>query len=336
MPRGHPPGAPQSSAEHVFHIDESAVGMRFDRWLAQQLSETSRTEVQRMIRAGAATVNECPAKPSYLLECNDLVRVRHATVSSPTLVEAEDIPIEIVYQDADVIVVDKPAGMVVHPAPGHSHGTLVNALLYHCPDIGKLDGERRPGIVHRLDKDTSGLILVAKHAHALRFLQKQFKARAVRKHYIALVEGIPDPAVQTVHTWLGRHPVDRKRQAAFPLHLQNPNLRVREAITAIERTAVYSVAVKDSNAVGNFSLVSAFPKTGRTHQIRVHLAWIRHPIVGDPLYGLKRPRLPVPRLFLHAHGLSLRLPSSGEAVVEFSSPLPGDLRAVLDRLESAE
>lgn len=320
--------------ESSFQISEDNARTRLDRWLAATQQAMSRTEAQRIIRAGQATVNRRTAKPSYLLEAGDVVHLRRTATPVELRLHAEPIPIEILYQDPDILVVDKPSGMVVHPAPGHESGTLVNALLYHCPDLGQIGGAKRPGIVHRLDKDTSGLILIAKHEQALRHLQQQFKTRTVEKEYLALVEGVPDPAAQTIDVPLGRHPVDRKRQAAFPPQMHLAGLRVRAAITTIQRKAVYSVPVHDANATGNFSLIAAYPKTGRTHQIRVHLAWIKHPIVGDPLYGLTRQRLAVPRLFLHAHRLRIALPSS-QSAVEFTSPLPPDLRTLLERLETA-
>lgn len=324
---------PESELLHQasYRVEPADLGARLDRWLTQHLSDTSRMEVQRLIRAEHILVNGAPTKPSYLLEAADQITVYRAPESDMARVDAEAIPLDIIYQDSDLLVVNKPTGMVVHPAPGHSQGTLVNAVLHHCPDIGQIGHEKRPGIVHRLDKDTSGLILVAKHERALRYLQQQFKDRTVEKEYRALVEGVLDPEVQTVEVPLGRHPVDRKRQAAFPPHMHLAGLRVRAAITDVQRLAVYSVPVRDSNATGNFSLVAALPKTGRTHQIRVHLAWIKHPIVGDPLYGLKHPRLPIPRLFLHAHRLRIRLPASGKER-EFISELPSDLSVVLDRL----
>lgn len=323
---------------NLFNVEPADAGNRLDRWLAQQLPTASRTEVQRLIRNHEVLVNDKPAKSSYPLETGDRITVSFIPGETNATPQAESIPLAIIYEDADLLVIDKPSGMVVHPSAGHEQGTLVNAVLHHCPDLGLIGGERRPGIVHRLDKDTSGLILVAKNEQALRKLQDQFKSREVQKEYLALVEGVPDPARQTIDVQLGRHPVDRKRQAAFPAHLQRAGLRVREAVTEIERRAAYSVPVNDATSTGNFSLVSAWPKTGRTHQIRVHLAWIKHPIVGDPLYGLKRPRLPIPRLFLHAHRLCFRLPGSGSGLgseVEFVSPLPKELQSVLDRLEGA-
>jgi 23S rRNA pseudouridine1911/1915/1917 synthase len=319
---------------HIFVIPPEEAGQRIDRWLAERLPQVSRTEVQRLIRAGEILVNGLPPKASYPLEANDEVVAKITTAPAESSVVAEPIDLTILYQDADIIIIDKPSGMVVHPAAGHQAGTLVNALLHHCPDIGQIGGERRPGIVHRLDKDTSGLIAVAKHERALRELQHQFKERTVRKEYLALVEGIPDPSSQTITASIGRHPVDRKRQAAFPSNMHSLGIHVREAITDVERAAVYSVPVNDSNASGNFSLVRAFPHTGRTHQIRVHLAWIKHPIVGDPLYGLKRARLRVSRLFLHAHRLEIRLPSTGVAT-EFVAPLPEELASLLREMEAA-
>ena len=226
-------------------------------------------------------------------------------------------------------MIDKPAGMVVHPAPGHSGGTLVNAVLHHCPGIAGVGGERRPGIVHRLDKDTSGLIVVAKHDVAMRSLQAQFKARTVFKEYLALLEGRLQPEQGRISAPIGRHPTERKRMAV--LAPDSPGAADgREAVTSYRVLGVYTGSVYGrSTSVATFSLVSAVLHTGRTHQIRVHFAWLQHPVVGDTLYGFRTPRLPLHRQFLHAHRLRLRLPSSGEER-EFVAPLPADLQRLLD------
>jgi 23S rRNA pseudouridine1911/1915/1917 synthase len=311
-----------------FQVDATAAGLRLDRWLAGQLPENSRSEIQRWIKEGAVSVNGLPARAAQRLGPGDAIAVRVQHAAPAKEIQPESLPLAVLYEDADVLVVDKPAGMVVHPAPGHESGTLVNAVLHLCPNLPGVGGERRPGIVHRLDKDTSGVMIVAKHDQALRFLQAQFKARQVHKEYLALVEGKLSPFNGTIVAPIGRHPVDRKRQAVL---LEGATKGARSAITDYQVEAVYTVPIANDQGRGSFSLVRAHPVTGRTHQIRVHLAWRGHPIVGDPLYGLRRPRLRIPRLFLHAAQLTLCLPSSSERRT-FAAPLPADLQTVLDDL----
>lgn len=263
---------------------------------------------------------------------------QQVTVDTPPLPQepalaAEEIALDIVYEDEDLLVINKPAGMVVHPAPGHSGGTLVNAVLHHCPEIEGVGGERRPGIVHRLDKETSGLIVVAKNDRAHRFLQAQFKDRTVFKQYLALVEGRVTPPRGRISAPIGRHPTDRKRQAILPADPSTGESAGREAITDYAVLAVYSAPGSATGTASTvFSLVSAELLTGRTHQIRVHFAWRKHPIVGDTIYGTRRQPLPLDRHFLHAHRLRIRLPRDG-AEHEFVAPLPAELQAILDRLE---
>jgi 23S rRNA pseudouridine1911/1915/1917 synthase len=257
------------------------------------------------------------------------VAVRLRTPAAPPGLVAEPLPLSILYEDADILVIDKPAGMVVHPAPGHPTGTVVNAVLHHCPDLIGVGGERRPGIVHRLDKDTSGVMVIAKHDRALRDLQAQFKARRVHKEYLALVEGRLTPAEGRIRVPIGRHPTQRKRQAVFA---DQPGVPAREAVTEYHVEAVYAQRLHNDQGIGHFTWLHAHPITGRTHQIRVHLAWRGHPIVGDPIYGPARPRLRVPRLCLHAARLRLRVPGRGE-LCEFVAPVPPDLQAVLAQLE---
>jgi len=297
-------------------------GQRLDRWLATALPEHSRSEVQRWIKEGLVLVDNRVAKASQKVEDGQVVDVQVPPTSESEL-QAEAIPLSIVYEDDDLLVIDKAAGMVVHPAPGHSGGTLVNAVLYHCPQIEGVGGERRPGIVHRLDKETSGLIIVAKNDRAHRHLQEQFKARTVFKEYLALVEGHVEPAQARIVAPLGRHPTDRLRQAILPPE------KGRAAITEYRVLGYYSAAIHDSNATANFTLVSVILHTGRTHQIRVHFAWRKHPVVGDTLYGYHKPRLPVDRQFLHAHRLRFRLPSTDEEK-EFVAPLPAELQSLVD------
>ncbi len=308
-------------------------GQRLDRWLAEQLPDRSRSEIQRWIKEGLVAVDGQAARASARLEEGQEVVLAIPEIAPPADLAPEALPLTIVYEDDDLIVVDKPAGMVVHPAPGHSGGTLVNAVLHHCPQIEGVGGERRPGIVHRLDKETSGLIVVAKNDHAHRFLQAQFKDRTVYKEYLALVEGRLTPARGRITAPIGRHPDDRKRQAVLPVDPQTGVSAGRDAITDYNVLGVYAAPGTSSGAPATtFSLVSAELHTGRTHQIRVHFAWYKHPIVGDTVYGLRKQRLKLDRHFLHAHRLRLRLPSTGEAR-EFVAPLPAELQAILDQLE---
>jgi 23S rRNA pseudouridine1911/1915/1917 synthase len=315
----------------IVTIEETGHGQRLDRALADALPDRSRSEVQRWIKEGRVRVGGEEAKASLKLAAGDLVEIDLPDAPQPVDLAPEDLALNIVYEDADLLVIDKPAGMVVHPAPGHSGSTLVNAVLHHCPDIAGVGGERRPGIVHRLDKDTSGLIVVAKHDTAHRNLQAQFKARTVFKEYLALLEGKLQPPQGRISAPIGRHPTERKRMAVLPPTTGGESAG-REAITVYRVRRQYSGAVYGrSSSQATFSLVSAILHTGRTHQIRVHFAWMQHPVVGDTLYGFGTPRLPLKRQFLHAHRLRLRLPSSGEER-EFVAPLPAELEEVLRSL----
>ena len=285
-----------------------------DKLVAAELEELSRSVVQRLIKEGLVTVNATLVKASYRLEAGDLVLV---CVPSPPSVEIrpEPIPLAILYEDASLIVVDKPAGMVTHPAYSHTSGTLVNALLAHYPALTQMDDPERAGIVHRLDKDTSGVIVTAKTRNIQLALQAQFKAREVQKTYLTLVEGHPEPARGVINAAIGRDPNNRKRMTV--LH------GGRKAITT------YSVL----EFFGQHSLVRAEPKTGRTHQIRVHMAFIRHPVVGDRVYGYRKQRLPLKRHFLHAPHIRFRHPQTGQ-IVEFHADLPPELADLLSRLRA--
>jgi 23S rRNA pseudouridine1911/1915/1917 synthase len=307
-------------------------GQRLDRGLADALPERSRSEIQRWVKEGRVRVAGETAKASLKLSAGDTVEIDIPLAAEPSDLTAEELPLVIVYEDADLLVIDKPAGMVVHPAPGHAGGTLVNAVLHHSPDMEGIGGEQRPGIVHRLDKDTSGLIVVAKHDAALRNLQAQFKARTVYKEYLALLEGNLLPPQGRISAPIGRHPTQRKRMAVFAPGADGAG-SAREAVTAYHVLRLYTGAVYGrSTSLATFSLVSAVLHTGRTHQIRVHFAWMKHPVVGDTLYGFATPRLPLARQFLHAHRLRLRLPSTGEER-EFVAPLPAELEATLESLD---
>jgi 23S rRNA pseudouridine1911/1915/1917 synthase len=298
--------------------DESSA--RLDRFVVEALPELTRGQVQRLIDDGAVTVNGKPNKAAYKIKSGDAIVVR---IPPPLPVEAraEAIPLDIVYEDADLIVINKPAGMVVHPAAGHTSGTLVNAVLAHSPELHGIGQENRSGIVHRLDKDTSGLIIVAKNQAAHDDLQRQFKSRSVRKVYIALVEGHLTPPQGLIDVPIGRDKQQRKRMA--PAADGRPSRTAFKAIEFFDRGARH------------YTLVQVKPQTGRTHQIRVHLAWLKFPVVGDTVYGRRRKTtLPLHRHFLHAQSLTFRLPSDGREVT-FTAPLPADLTAVLESLQAA-
>jgi 23S rRNA pseudouridine1911/1915/1917 synthase len=290
-------------------------GERLDRWLAAALPDCSRTEIQRWIKEGHVIVDGALPKVSYRVRPGDEITIQ-IPPPLPAVAQPESIPLDILYEDDHLLVINKPAGMVVHPAPGRVHrtGTLVNAVLAHVPNLA-VGGEQRPGIVHRLDKDTSGVILVAKNDAALRDLQAQFKARTVEKVYLALVEGELPTAHGRIEAPIGRDPRHRQRMAVVTEQKGRPavtDFRVRERFS-------------------DYTLIEAHPRTGRTHQIRIHLASIGHPVVGDPLYGRKHSRLHCPRQFLHALKIGVRLPGSG-MWAEFTAPLPADLEEVLERL----
>ncbi len=289
-------------------------GERLDSFIARRQPELSRSRVRQLIDEGLVSVDGKHAKPSAKVMNGSVVSV---SVPPPVEMELEpeEIPLTIIYQDENVIVVDKPAGLTVHPAPGHPRGTLVNALLAACPDLRGIGGTLRPGIVHRLDKDTSGLIVVAKNDRANRALQAQLKAREVKKTYIALVRGVPQPREGMIEAPIGRNPKNRKKMA----------------VVANGRDAQTKYRVVEVLGDGEYSLVEAQPISGRTHQIRVHLAALNHPIVGDATYG-KKSEL-VDRQFLHASKLDFAMPVS-QRRIEFESPLPADLRRALQRLGS--
>ncbi len=297
---------------------ETGESGRIDRFVVARLPDLSRTLVQRLIDDGFITFNGSTCKASDKVGAGDVIVVQ-VPPPATTELQAEDIPLTIVYEDGDLIVIDKPAGLVVHPAAGHDSGTLVNALLGHVPDLAGIGGELRPGIVHRLDKDTSGLMVAAKNDRALHHLQQQFKSRRVKKMYLALVEGIVEPREGIIDAPIGRSKTNRKKMAVLP--------EGRAAITRYRVQATYHDP--------ELSLVEAYPETGRTHQIRVHLAWLKHPLVGDETYGRRAPPIvPVERHFLHAAALTLTL-LNGETRT-FTSPLPPDLQSVLAGLTRVE
>lgn len=293
-----------------------AIGERLDRALTDAVPELSRMQWQRLIREGQVTIDGERAKPSYRIEGGELLEAFIPEIVEPEVM-AEPIPLDIRYEDSDLIVVNKPPGMVVHPSLGHAGGTLVNALLAHCPDLGGVGGERRPGIVHRLDKDTSGLIVAAKHDHALWYLQNQFKQRTVAKVYLALVHGALQPPEAIIDAPIGRDPRHRQKMAV----VTSGDGDARPAQTAFQALTYYA----------DYTFMECRPRTGRKHQIRVHLAYIGFPIVGDNVYGRRKERLDLKRHFLHAAELTFRRPSDGEEV-RVTSELPDDLAAFLNQL----
>jgi 23S rRNA pseudouridine1911/1915/1917 synthase len=282
--------------------------VRLDKYVCQQFPELSRSRVQRLIADGHITVNGRAAKPGLRLSIGDKLKIA-IPPAPPEKLLPESIPLDIIYEDDDLLVVDKPAGLTVHPAPGHPAHTLVNALLSHLPHLADTGGSLRPGILHRLDKDTSGLMLVAKNSKAQANLIGQFKSRSVTKAYLVLVRGRLAPETGVIEANIGRDPGNRKKMAVVE--------GGREARTE------YQVI----KYIGDYTLVEVRLLTGRTHQIRVHLAAIGFPVVGDKVYGVKSPL--VPRQFLHASLLGFSLPSSGE-YVEFKSELPADLGKALE------
>ncbi len=299
--------------ERVIELRVAEAGQRIDKYIAAEVPDLSRSLIQRLIREGLVTVNGAMTKASYRVKAGDEISIRVPPPEEMELV-AEPIPLDIIYEDQDIIVVNKPAGMVVHPAYGHRSGTLVNAILAHCPELAGLDGTQRPGIVHRLDKDTSGLIIVAKNKAAKQSLQRQFKGREVRKVYLALVEGRLEPERGIIEAPIGRDPKRRKRMAVVP-----GGREARTEFRVLERFPAHT-------------LVEVEPKTGRTHQVRVHFTFIGHPVAGDRVYGFRKQRLELERQFLHAQTLGFKLPSSGR-YVEFTAELPEDLREILEGLK---
>jgi 23S rRNA pseudouridine1911/1915/1917 synthase len=306
-----------ASSQHLFRMNKektfdiiiNTTVLRLDKYVAQVCPELSRTLVQKLIEGGHITVNGKAAKSGLKLEKGQQIRVV-IPPPEPSPLVPESIPLNILYEDDDLLVVDKPAGMTVHPAPGNQSHTLVNAVLAHVPDLERGETER-PGIVHRLDKDTSGLIIIAKTPTAHRKLADQFKNRQVVKVYVTLVKGHLTPETGTIEADIGRDPRHRQRMAV------------------VKNGRPSSTAYRVIKYTGNYTLLEIRPKTGRTHQIRVHLAAIGFPVAGDAIYG--GPLDLLSRQFLHAAQLEFSLPSSGERC-RFESPLPSDLSAVLRNL----
>lgn len=297
-------------------VGEGMEGERLDTWLALKVPELSRSQVKSLIEDGLVLVGGQVRKPGYRVKPGEHVEVR---IPPPreTRVEAQDIPLNIIYEDQDVAVIDKPQGMVVHPAHGHWDQTLVNALLYQVRDLSGINGEIRPGIVHRLDKDTSGILVVAKNDLAHQSLSSQIKARSMKREYIALVHGVIKEQAGTIQAPIGRSKTHRKKMAVVK--------DGRPAVTHYEVLRRYR----------DYTLVRVRLETGRTHQIRVHFSYIGHPVVGDVVYGPSKPHFDLVGQLLHARYLGFKHPVSG-AMMEFSSPLPEYFATILQHLERSD
>lgn len=293
----------------MLRLTGSTSGIRLDSYLTKTFPQFSRAYLQKLIEQGYILVNQRQAKASRKLAGEDRITIEFPPL--PALPKAESIPLNIIYEDNEIIVVDKPAGLTIHPAPWHPDHTLVNAILAHCPGLEGSGDLVRPGIVHRLDKDTSGLIVVAKNESARVSLINQFKGKTVTKNYLVLVNGRVFPGQGTIELPIGRDPRNRKRMAIVE--------GGREAITHYQVNRYF----------GDYTLLEVMPKTGRTHQIRVHLATIGYPVVGDPVYGVKLAYLG--RQFIHAQRLGFCSPSTNQ-YLEFSAPLPEELKQVLEML----
>ena len=290
---------------------------RLDRYLSQQLADFSRSRLQQLIEQGYLQINGniCTSK-KIIVQTGDRLFLT-IPEAIPLDLQPEAIPLEVLFEDESLIIVNKPAGLVVHPAPGHESGTLVNALLAHCPHLAGIGGVQRPGIVHRLDKDTTGAIAIAKTDQAHQHLQAQLKAKTARREYLGVVYGSPSAQRGTIEQPIGRHPTERKKMAVVPLEKGG-------------RLAVTHWQLQER--LGNYSLIHFQLETGRTHQIRVHSAYIGHPIVGDPVYsGGRNLGVNLTGQALHAWRLQLRHPLSNE-LIEVSAPLPKTLTTLLEVL----
>jgi 23S rRNA pseudouridine1911/1915/1917 synthase len=306
--------------ESIIHIIITAkeAGFRVDKVLAkhESIGSLSRSRIKKYHSEGLLLVNDQLLPLKYKVLQGDQITITIPAASELKVV-AEDIPLDILFEDEYIIVINKQAGIVVHPSPGHNHSTLVHGLLYHCKDLSGIGGVLRPGIVHRLDKDTSGVIIVAKNDRAHRFLQEQFKQRRTEKVYLTLVDGAPPTPSGRIEAPIGRDTTHRQRMKVVP-----PG-KGREAVTVYHTLERFR----------EHTLLAAHPLTGRTHQIRVHLAFLGCPVVGDSVYGRRRPTLPLARHFLHAYRLTITLPGE-KAPRTFEAPLPPELQAALEEARS--
>ncbi len=302
--------SPEGQPPPPLRLVSDDTGGRLDRYLAGRYPHLSRSYLQKLIADGRVTVNGRPVRPSLEVKEGDSITILLPPPPSPR-VEPEPMPLRVMYEDDEVLVVDKPAGLPTHPGAGHSDHTLANALLAHRPSLRGIGDPDRPGLAHRLDKDTSGLVMVAKTEQTLRALSGQLKARSIVKRYIALVKGRVEPPEGVIEAPIGRSPRQRKKMAVVR--------GGREAMTRYKVLQLFD----------GYTLLEVAPETGRTHQIRVHLAAIGHPVVGDPAYGSRHPGLN--RHFLHASFLGFRLPGDGR-YIEVRSELPAELQTALEAL----
>lgn len=297
-----------------FYAEKCDENLRLDVFLSEKLPDKSRSYIKQLIDAGSVLVSGKSKKSSYKLKMGDRINVSLPQNKQLDL-EPENIPLDILYEDSDVVVINKPQGMVVHPASGVFTGTLVNALLYHCSDLSGINGVNRPGIVHRIDKDTSGILVIAKNDNAHRSLAKQLKEHTMTRVYIALVEGVIKEDEGTVDAPLGRHPVER-----IKISVVKDGKRAVTHYKVLERF--------NSN-----TLVECRLETGRTHQIRVHMSYIGHPLVGDPVYGYHKQRFNLKGQLLHAKKLGFIHPST-EKYIEFESDIPDSFSKVISILKN--
>ena len=299
----------------IFELEITAEenGTRLDSYLAEELEGISRSYLQKLIADGQILVNQKTVKANYKVKTGDTLLVQ-IPEAAPVDIQPEPMDLDIVYEDSDLMIVNQPVGLVVHPAHGHYSGTLVNGLLAHCTDLSGINGKMRPGIVHRIDKDTSGLLMIAKNDLAHQHLAEQLKAHSIKRAYYALVQGVISEPAGLVDAPIGRHEIDRKKMAVT---FKNS----KEA-----RTHYY---VKERFAKNTF--IECRLETGRTHQIRVHMAYLGHPLVGDPLYGTRKNNLDFPGQALHAYALGFVHPRTGEELY-FEAPIPEHFQSVLKTL----
>lgn len=301
---------------HEIDVLESQAGIRIDKFLSDELPELSRSYIQKLIKEELITVNKKTVKANYKLDTGDLVVVEQPELKEPDIL-AEDIPLEILYEDSDLLIVNKPKGMVVHPSAGHYSGTLVNALMYYCKDdLSGINGVMRPGIVHRIDMDTTGSLLVCKNDFTHQHIAGQLKEHSIKRIYHAIVHGVIKEEEGTINAPIGRHPIERKKMS---INHKNG----KEAITH------YKVIQRFQN----YTYIQCQLETGRTHQIRVHMASIRHALLGDTVYGPSKCPFQLQGQTLHAKTIGIVHPRTGE-YIEVDAPLPEYFSSLLKRLEN--
>ena len=304
----------------LIHLDadENWMDERIDKFLSAQLPEQSRSYLQKIIKEGSVLVNGSPVKASYRMDDQDEVTIDLPELKEPEI-EAENIPLDILYEDDDLLMVNKPKGMVVHPSAGHTTGTLVNAVMYHCKeDLSGINGVMRPGIVHRIDKDTTGVLVICKNDKAHNFVAEQLKEHSITRKYRAIVNGVIKEDEGTVNAPIGRHPTERKKMA---INEKNGKRAVTH-YRVLERFA-------------NHTYIECQLETGRTHQIRVHMASLHHPLLGDTVYGSQKNPYHLEGQTLHAMGLGLIHPSTG-SYLEVTAPLPEYFQKLLKRFSAGQ